>query len=605
MKRMTERNDISGDGTSLGNELMRVLALIVAVTFGFLSVPTGSEAKKTPRRVQAEAKQSARRESKDAKTPLRDLVRSGHHTELHWATFADIRPELERLYGRAHWEPLWVAGGRPTPAATQLIARLAASDSLGLDPADYDAAWLGRAGHDLAARSGTSSPSERARFDVGLSVAAIRFVSALDRGRVNPRVAHAQFFIPRPSRAPEAAVDSLRRAELQGGVLRRLQPSLLHYQLLKNALARYRALERDSSLAMPPELPRDLKPGARLPQAARLRRRLTATGDYGPRGARPKARADTLYAVDLVDGVKHFQRRHGLEPDGVIWPATAEELRRPFAENVRKIELTLERWRWLPTSFAAPPIIVNLPAYRLYAFSELPDREENAIAMDVLVGAADRSATPVFAAEMTYLVFRPYWEVPVELMVDELGPRAAWDWELLQRQGVVLVSKKGNDSVFRPLTPENLKRVGKDLRMRQLPGPHNVLGRVKFMFPNVHDVYLHDTTVGGLFALARRDFSHGCIRVSDPVALAAHVLRNQPDWDPERIKAAMDGEDNQRVDLATPVPVFVVYGTAGASEGGEVYFYNDVYGLDQELEALLRKGYPYPQSTPTRSRRSS
>jgi murein L,D-transpeptidase YcbB/YkuD len=585
---------------------MRVLALIVAVTFGFLSVPAGSEAKKAPRSVKAVVKQSVWREPADAKTPLRNLIRSGHHTELHWATFADIRPELERLYGRAHWQPLWLAGGRPTPAATQLIARLAASDSLGLDPADYDATWLGRAGDDLAERSGSSTLSERARFDVGLSVAAIRFVSALDRGRVNPRVAHAQFFIPRSIRAPGAVVDSLRQAELQGGVLKRLQPNLYHYQLLKNALVRYRAMANDSSLATPPTLPKDLKPGMRLLQAARLRRRLTATGDYVSRGTRPpKAKADTLYAADLVDAVKHFQRRHGLEPDGIIWPGTAEELSRPFEENVRKIELTLERWRWLPTAFAAPPIIVNLPAYRLYAFSKLPDREKNAIAMDVLVGAADRNATPVFAAEMTYLVFRPYWEVPTELMVDELGPRAAWDWERLQAQGVVLVSKKGNDSVYKPLTPENLRRIGKDLRMRQLPGPHNALGRVKFMFPNVHDVYLHDTTVGGLFALARRDFSHGCIRVSDPVALAAHVLRNQPEWDRDRIKAAMDGEDNQKINLAKPVPVFIVYGTAGASEAGDVYFYDDVYGLDQELDTMLRKGYPYPQSTPSRSKRAS
>jgi murein L,D-transpeptidase YcbB/YkuD len=160
---------------------------------------------------------------------------------------------------------------------------------------------------------------------------------------------------------------------------------------------------------------------------------------------------------------------------------------------------------------------------------------------------------------------------------------------------MVLVSGESDRAPVLPATPENLERIGRDLRVRQLPGPQNALGLLKFILPNAHDVYLHDTAAKGLFARARRDFSHGCIRLSDPVALAAHVLRDQPEWTVERIRAAMAGDDNTRVNLSRPVPVCIVYSTASADEGGEVYFYSDIYGLDTELDQLLRKGYPYPR----------
>ena len=163
----------------------------------------------------------------------------------------------------------------------------------------------------------------------------------------------------------------------------------------------------------------------------------------------------------------------------------------------------------------------------------------------------------------------------------------------MEREGMVLVSAESDLEL--PATRENLERIGQDLRLRQLPGPLNALGEIKFVLPNAHDVYLHDTAAKGLFARARRDFSHGCIRVSDPVALAAHVLRDQPEWTIERIRAAMDGDDNTRVDLARPVPVYIVYETAITHENGDVYFYPDIYGLDEELDGLLTKGYPYPK----------
>ena len=159
---------------------------------------------------------------------------------------------------------------------------------------------------------------------------------------------------------------------------------------------------------------------------------------------------------------------------------------------------------------------------------------------------------------------------------------------------MVVVSGESDQAPVLPPTRENLARIGKDLRLRQLPGAKNALGRVKFLLPNANEVYLHDTAQKGLFARARRDFSHGCIRVSDPVAMAAHVLRDQPEWTIERIQAAMDGDDNIRVNLLRPVPVCIIYTTATTRENGDVYFYPDIYNLDKKLDQLLRKGYPYP-----------
>ena len=530
----------------------------------------------------------------DTGAPLRSLVQSGRHPDLRWPAFPEFRSEVERLYERAAWQPLWLRGTRPTEAAIQLIARLAAADSLGLEPADYDAEWLDRTAREFLTQRRTPAPEERARFDLGLSVAAVRFVSALHRGRVSPRVVHAELFIPRASLAVEMAVDSLRDAKQQGFILERLQPRLHHYHLLKNGLARYRALARDTSLVPLPALPRVVKPGMRLRAASRLRHLLEATGDLG-RAAPPKAAADTLYSADLVAGVRQFQRRQGFEPDGVIGPATAARLNRPFAQRVRQIELALERFRWLPISFSGPPIIVNIPAFRLYAFRGSTYREDDVLAMDVVVGGAFDKQTPMFAADMKYLIFRPYWEVPVSIMRAEVGPKALTDPEFMEREGMVLVSGESDRAPVLPETQENLERIGKDLRVRQLPGPQNALGEIKFVLPNAHDVYLHDTAAKGLFARARRDFSHGCIRLSDPIALAAHVLRDRPEWTVERIRAAMDGPDNTRVNLSRPVPVCIVYTTAIARQNGEVYFYSDIYGLDTKLDQLLRKGYPYPK----------
>ncbi len=251
--------------------------------------------------------------------------------------------------------------------------------------------------------------------------------------------------------------------------------------------------------------------------------------------------------------------------------------------RIRKIELTLERFRWLPREFSAPPIIVNIPAFRLYAFSDESDREENLLMMNVVVGRAYRHQTPVFAADMTYLVFSPSWDVPQSIARSETRPAALRNPGYLARNRMELI----RDGKVVPATPANIAAIGTSVRVRQKPGPGNALGRVKFMLPNDHAVYLHDTPSGDLFEKDRRDFSHGCIRVADPAALASFLLRHDTTWTKQRIEAAMGKGTSTTVRLAKAVPVFIVYGTAMATERGGVLFYDDIYRLDRGLEKLL------------------
>jgi murein L,D-transpeptidase YcbB/YkuD len=314
-------------------------------------------------------------------------------------------------------------------------------------------------------------------------------------------------------------------------------------------------------------------------------------GDLPPDATLPN---DTqTYSVPLVDAVKRIQRRHGLDSDGRLGAATIKQMNVPLRDRVLQLQFTLERWRWLPSEFSAPPIIVNIPDFRLRALDE-----NNNVVMDmrVVVGKAMRTQTPVFTRDMAYIVLRPYWNVPPSILRSEIVPAIQRDrsyiarknYEVTTQDGKVVTSGNVPDDVLEQL------RLGK-LAVRQKPGPTNALGLVKLIFPNEHNVYLHSTPSQQLFARSRRDFSHGCIRVEKPAELAAWALRNNPGWTLERVQQGMqEGNDDVTVNLVKVVPIFIVYGTALAYENDEVHFSDDIYGHDAKLSAALAKGYPYP-----------
>jgi len=386
-----------------------------------------------------------------------------------------------------------------------------------------------------------------------------------------------------------------------------------------------------------------LKPGDAYAGAPQLERLLTSLGDMtggaqaanlsasavprsvlaaagksvvlGPAGADPAAgtaaAADPVAAAPstpaqpqtltapLVDALKHFQSRHGEKPDGVLGAATFAQLTKPLSVRVRQIELTMERWRWLPSELVSAPIIVNIPQFRLFAFESTADSEAHIRQMDVIVGKAfEATQTPVFTADMSYLIFRPYWEVPYSIALKEIVPAARSNPASIDKHQMEIVRGSGDAVTVMPNTAENVELVAKGaLRLRQRPGPNNSLGLVKFMLPNPYNVYLHSTPAQALFGESRRDFSHGCVRVSDPVGLAQYVLRDSPEWTREKIQAAMNGTNPVTVTLKNRIRVFIVYGTALATESGNIFFFDDIYGHDQRLEDALNSRRPHTAAT--------
>ena len=496
---------------------------------------------------------------------------------------------LRRLYAGDDPRPLWSADGRPTAQALALIPLLRDAADRGLDPRDYDADELADAARLLDA---SADSARLARFDVALSRSAVLLLGDLHMGRANPRA--LGFDLPDTHRGLDLAALALAvsRAPDPALAVARAEPPHVGYAALGAALARYRALAADASLAPPaPAAGRKaLRPGDPYPGAPVLRRLLVALGDLAPEGAAADSgAAERQYTPALSAAATAFQRRHGLVADGVAGPATMAALRVPLARRVRQIELTLERWRWLPDTLPARYAVVNVPAFRLFLFEDDPAAAHPVLRMNVIVGqAADRRGTPVFTGTMQQVVFRPYWDVPPSIARKEVIPDIRRKPGYFDREELEIVRGGDVGAVVYPLTDANLGRVLRGtLRIRQRPGPKNSLGLVKFVFPNDYSVYLHGTPAQQLFAETRRDFSHGCIRVEDPTALAEAVLRGQDGWDRAAIEGAMAGDRTLRLTIARPIAVYVLYATAVVGDDGAVRFFPDLYGRDAVLDRAL------------------
>ncbi len=521
--------------------------------------------------------------------PLRAMVESGRMEGLRWPDFSDYRNQVRNFY-EPDYSPAWVREGAATPQARAAIEAFADAGDRGLNPEDYDASrWAGRL---TKLRPAAPQPEAAgvAHFDLALTVCLMRFISDLHIGKVNPR--HFDFGFNIENKKYDLAA-LLRRNFVNSGEVRaaidEVEPSFPAYRRTEAALRRYRALAAGTGPGPAPAWKTAVKPGMRFEGLAWMAGRLRLVGDL--EGGAGDDTGSTIYRGALVKAVKHFQDRHGLAATGVIDRGTWKQMETPLSARVRQMELTLERWRWVPQEFARPPIVVNLPEFRLRAVDAGFHVE---LEMKVIAGKAYRHQTPVFASDMTYLIFRPYWNVPPKITRAELVPDIKKDSAYLAKNGYEVMDEHGG-VVEAPVDDRMLAllRSGR-WWVRQVPGPKNALGAVKFIFPNSHDVYLHGTPAQALFSRSRRDFSHGCIRVEKPFELAEWVLRDRPEWTPERIQAAMDGDAPLQVNLKQPIPVLIVYGTAVVRDSGDVCFFEDIYGHDAELDRVLEQGYPYP-----------
>jgi murein L,D-transpeptidase YcbB/YkuD len=542
-----------------------------------------------------------------AEDALRQILDEGDSAFPDLSTALADRDRIGKLYAANGYRLLWSNGEKASSAAIVLLQELRNASSRGLDPEDYPGNRLTYLLTDLI-DSPHPGVEQWALFDAGLSLAALRFLSDLHYGRIDPASVGHNLTVERLSLDMQSTLVNLAAAANVSAAIDALEPQFTHYALLKNELARYRELASHDGLTDLPRLPtKSVKPGETYAGAPQLERLLTALGDMRggqPAGGGPPPEpiaAPQSLTPPLVDALKHFQYRHGEEPDGILGAATLAELTKPLSFRARQIELTMERWRWLPSELVSAPIIVNIPQFRLFAFESTADSEARIRQMDVIVGKAfEATQTPVFSADMSYLIFRPYWEVPYSIALKEIVPAARRNPSYIAAHQMEIVRGGGDAAAVMPDTAENVELVAKGaLRVRQKPGPNNSLGLVKFMFPNPYNVYLHSTPAKALFAESRRDFSHGCVRVSDPVGLAQYVLRDSPEWTREKILAAMNGTSSLTVTLKNRIRVFFVYGTALVTENGDALFFDDIYGHDQRLEAALNSRRPRaPAPTP-------
>ena len=496
---------------------------------------------------------------------------------------------LARIYSPSDSRPLWsLPDGRLTAQASAAIGALASAELHGLVSEDYDitALWI-------LSFTAEVSRTEAARFDVALTRAMARFLTDLRFGRIDP--ASVRFDLPPNVNDPDqlaARVVAVARAPDVPAVVTAAAPAYAGYHALERALARYRALARDTTLRAPERARATIHVGDRYADVGTLARWLQASGDLDSASAdtviRASAAGSTAYDSALAAAVVRFQRRHGLDADGAIGPATMRELRVPFAQRIRQIELTLERWRWLPKQAPTRYAVVNVPAFRLEVFEDDSSAQRPVLSLKVIAGQADgRHETPVFTATMREVVFRPYWDVPTTIARAEVIPMVRRRPESFAEDGYEIVQRGAPDAetaTFEP-TARNLARVAAgELRIRQRPGPANALGFIKFVFPNRYNVFLHDTPMRSLFANSRRDYSHGCVRVERPTTLAALVLRGQAQSDPAVTDSLMHGSRTVHVSVADPLTVLVWYATAVADADGLVSFYPDIYGRDAALE---------------------
>ncbi|MGQ9365996.1 L,D-transpeptidase family protein [Azospirillum sp. A39] len=490
---------------------------------------------------------------------------------------------VRRFYAQRGFTPLWIdAAGAPTPAAARVLAVLEAAAAEGLDPEDYHAAAI-------AERLRPPGPAARLDLELLLSDAVMRYGAHVHAGRVTPKAVAEDLAVTPP------AVDRFAVAEAAAAdgdaALAALAPVRPDYGALKEALRRYRALAAAGGWK-PVPAPRvaKLEVGMRDPAVKALRRRLAVTGDLVEKGreAAGKAKDSDLYDTALKAAVGRFQARHGLFVDGVVGAATLTALNVPVDERIGQIVANLERLRWLPAPGGDRYVVVNVPDFTLKAV----ENGQTALDMRVIVGTKVRR-TPVLTSTITSVVLNPTWTVPVRLAREDYLPKLLRDPGYLASHGFTVFSSWAADAT--PLDSRRIdwKAVGRrigGMRLRQDPGPNNALGQVKFNIPNGFDVYLHDTPSREKFDRSVRTFSSGCVRVGDPMALAAFVMAGMDDWPAERRQQVLDKGDTKTVVLKRAVPVHILYQTAWMGQDGVVQFREDIYGRDVELlDAVARR----------------
>jgi L,D-transpeptidase YcbB len=521
----------------------------------------------------------AQRVVADPDTVTVRLITATHPWLSRDGRFSDVQTMVRSAFDRDSMPLTWLTdAGRPSPQTLAVLSTLASSEEVtGVDRNDLTTI-------DSVARRFVQTPAtgvERAEFDVAMSVVVARHAAQLRQGRVNPRWVHNEWSLA----APDFDAAGLLRTLAAGSAtpaqaFAALEPQTEHYRRLKAGLARVRVELRDSAALRPPMPVTPVRLNGTYNGMPTLARLLIALGEV-------PASTDTVstrFRGPVAEAVRRRLQRamkRGRVRAVTLDSAMVQQFVNELPLREQRLQLAVERWRWLPRTFPNQPLVVNLPAFRLETYGLFTGDSSTGLNMNVVIGRADSNATPVFAANMNQIVFSPRWHVPMSIMTKEIGPKAQANPSYLSRNGYELVRRGRVVSA----TAANIAAIGTGVYVRQQPGNSNSLGLVKFLMPNPYDIYLHDTPSKRLFNAERRDFSHGCVRLANPTALAQYVLAGQPVWTEERIGEAMRSGEEKYVRVPRPIPVLVIYQTAVARADGSLRYFEDVYGHDRELWA--------------------
>ncbi len=478
--------------------------------------------------------------------------------------------EIDAHYALNAYTPIWITGGAVNDKAMQVVDALNRAYEDGLDPADYHAL-------DLLEESAAETPQEMAQFEVDLTASAVAYAQHMNAGRVNPRAINKEQVRFPTVVAPDVILSSLRKTQQAKVYLRLLAPHTPRYERLRQALVTYRAIEANGGYSSVAEGP-VIKPGATDPRVPSIRKRMIEAGTL----AQAAAISGDVYDPALAAAVIAFQQSMGLESLGTIGKQTLSAMNTPVSRRIFEIELNLERNRWMQNEFAPYHIFANLADQVVKVV-----RNDKTLHAEVIQVGQPYHRTPEFTDQMEYIEFNPYWGVPPSIAVNEYLPKLRANPGVLAAQNISVFSggKKVSSGAV------NWSAYGKGnfpFTLRQEPGKDNALGRVKFMFPNDFNVYMHDTPSKAKFEAASRYFSHGCLRLKDPLKMA-EVLLAEEGWDRARIDAVVASGKNTIVKLKTKIPVYIAYLTAFANKDGTVQFREDVYGRDKILAEALAK----------------
>ena len=511
-----------------------------------------------------------------ARATVEESVQQGRVTATPELTLA-ISPVVARVYRDERYRTLWLDTHGLSERGAALLDSLRNGRREGLPWRAHGGAvvdaLLGTGGN-----SGTASPTDIgawARVDVALTEAFFRYATTLAQGALDLST-DLEWQLPRDAGPDGRFLLRAAAGEDPHVLLDELRPALPYYERMQRALAHYREIQDAGGWGVL-ETPGTLEEGMSGRAVGALRDRLIAEGDPVERTLALEGQ-DTPNRFDgfLARAVEHYQRRHALEPDGVVGGKTVETLNVPVQERVNELLLNLDRLRWLPRDLGPLSILVNVAGFEL----EVLEFHEPVLSMSVVVGRPEWSTT-LFADTMEYVVLNPYWYVPPSIQDEETLPGIRGDPEYLERNEFDVLTRRGEDVVLDSIQWDSVS--AGQFVFRQRPGPGNSLGRVKFMFPNQHNIYLHDTPAHNLFSRASRAFSHGCIRVEDPPGLARYLFRMATDRSPEEVAEILATGEETTVPLARPVPVYLTYMTSWVDPDGAVFFHPDIYDRNTGL----------------------